>query len=542
MPEIENPGPRAIGSGAGIGTEHQHVLDTSPTTEAQPCPETRVPELRPYQGDVIARIKAEIAAGCRSVLMVMQTGAGKTVTAAAFCADAIEQGRRVLWLTHRRELVTQASRTLYRYGIEAGVILPGFPMRLGEAMQVASIASLHARAIRGSSIDLPDADLIVVDEAHHAPARSWRRLLAEYPNAVVVGLTATPARGDGRGLGGLFEAMVEGPSVAELIDLEYLVRSRIYAPSQPDLSGVRVERGDYVEAQLAERMDKPQLVGDAVAHWFRLNPERRPTLVFATGVAHSIHLRDEFRRAGVAAEHLDGSTPLEERDAILAGLSNGTVELVCNCAVLGEGFDAPDVACLVLARPTKSLPLFRQMLGRGLRSAPGKTDCLILDHSGNVFRHGFPDDEIEWTLDPDRRAENKAQAARATGKAPSLVDCPECKAVRFQGQPCPACGWRPRPKPASIDVVDGDLGRVERNRAVSAAVLDQRRFHGMLLYIAGERGYQRGWAAHKFREKFGSWPSWRNSEPVPADDATRAWVRSRAIAYAKAQSKERGAA
>jgi superfamily II DNA or RNA helicase len=142
------------------------------------------PELRPYQREVIDRINAEIAAGRRRILLVMQTGAGKTMTAAAFCADAIAQGRRVLWLTHRRELVNQASRTLYRNGIDAGIILPGFPMRLGEAMQVASIASLHARAIRGSSIDLPEADLVVVDEAHHAPARSWRRLLAEYPDAI----------------------------------------------------------------------------------------------------------------------------------------------------------------------------------------------------------------------------------------------------------------------------------------------------------------------------------------------------------------------
>lgn len=500
-------------------------------------------ELRPYQAEVNARVKAEIAAGRRCILEVMQTGAGKTLTAAAFCAEAIEQGQRVLWLTHRRELVGQATRTLYRRGVEAGVILPGHAMRLGEAMQVASIASLHARAIRSSSIDLPDADIVVVDEAHHAPARSWRRLLAAYPNAVIIGLTATPSRADGRGLGSLFDAMVEGPSVAELIALGHLVAPRIYAPSQPDLHGVRIRQGDFDEAQLAERMDKPQLVGDVVAHWFRLNPERRRSIVFATGVAHSVHLRDEFRRAGVGAEHLDGKTPLEERDAILAGLSSGAVEVVCNCAVLGEGFDAPDVGCLVLARPTKSLPLYRQMVGRGLRSAPGKTDCLILDHSGNIFRHGFPDDPIEWTLDPDRRAENKAHAARATGKAPSLVDCPECKAVRFQGQPCPACGWRPRPKPAAVDVIDGDLGRVDRDRTVTGSNIDQQRYYRQLLGLAQQRGWKSQAAFYKFVEKFGRKPpwSWQWLAPETPDPDVVAWVRSRQIAYAKAQAKERGA-
>jgi superfamily II DNA or RNA helicase len=525
------------GGAADVDCGLEHRLFGTFAVESQ-----HFPRLRDYQRDVIARVNAEIAAGRRRVLMVMQTGAGKTMTAAALCADLIAQSHRVLWLTHRRELVNQASRTLYRNGIDAGIILPGFPMRLGEAMQIASIASLHARAIRGGSIDLPEADLVVVDEAHHAPARSWRRLLTEYPKAVIIGLTATPCRGDGRGLGGLFDAMVEGPSVAELIALCHLVRSRIYAPSQPDLTGVRVERGDYVEAQLAERMDRPQLVGDAVAHWFRLNPERRPTIAFGTGVAHSLHLRDEYRRAGVAAEHIDGNTPLEERDAIIAGLSSGAVEVITNSAVLGEGFDAPDVACLVLARPTKSLPLYRQMIGRGLRSAPGKTDCLILDHSGNVFRHGFPDDPVEWSLEPDRRAENKAHSARVNGSRPALVDCPECHAVRFQGQPCPACGWRPQPKPAAVKVVDGELGHVSADRTVTAAALDQRRFYAQLLYIARERGYQRGWAGHKFREKFGYWPSWRSVEPLPPDDAVRAWERSRRIAYAKAQAKQRGAA
>jgi superfamily II DNA or RNA helicase len=259
--------------------------------------------------------------------------------------------------------------------------------------------------------------------------------------------------------------------------------------------------------------------------------------VFATGVAHSLHLRDEFRRSGVLAEHIDGSTPVEEREAILRQLAAGTVELVSNAMVLTEGFDCPEIGCLVLARPTKSLGLYFQMVGRALRPAPGKTDALILDHAGAVFAHGFPDDPITWTLDEDRRAENKAHASRGTYQAPALTNCPECSAVRFQGQPCPACGWRPRPKAAAVEVIDGDLGRVERDRTVIAAMVDQRRFYAMLLYIASERGYQRGWAGHKFKEKFGAWPSWRFIDPLPADDFVRSWVRSRAIAYAKAMAK-----
>jgi hypothetical protein len=181
--------------------------------------------------------------------------------------------------------------------------------------------------------------------------------------------------------------------------------------------------------------------------------------------------------------------------------------------------------------------LYRQMVGRVLRPAPGKTDALILDHAGAIFEHGFVEEPVVWTLSADRRAANPMQASRAQGHAPQLVACPECAAIRFEGKPCPACGWMPKPKGAPVEVLDGQLGRVERNRTVAPQVLDQRRFYGQLLYIAMERGYARGWAAHKFKEKFGTWPSWRYAESVPPDEAMRAWVRSRAIAFAKSQAK-----
>jgi superfamily II DNA or RNA helicase len=263
-------------------------------------------------------------------------------------------------------------------------------------------------------------------------------------------------------------------------------------------------------------------------------------VVFATGVAHSLHLRDEFRRAGVLAEHIDGTTPIEERDKILADLAAGTVDVVCNAMVLIEGFDCPDIGCLVLARPTKSLGLHRQMVGRGLRPSSGKTDCLILDHAGNTFRHGFPDDEIKWALETDRRAQNLTQLARGGQGTQSLTNCPECSAVRQQGKPCPACGWRPRSKAAAVEVAQGELGLVGRDRSVVVNISDEerRRFYRMLLFIAMQRGYQSGWAKHKYRERFGSWPQFRNSEPMPSDDATRAWVRHRTIAFARAQERQ----
>jgi DNA repair protein RadD len=502
------------------------------------------PELRPYQDDVIERIRAAITAGHRRILLVAPTGSGKTVIAGAIIAKTVARDRRAMFLTHRRELVQQAARKLNDVGVDPGVILPGYPMRLDQPAQVASIASVHARAMRSSAIELPPADVVVIDEAHHAPAKTYRRLLDAYQSAVHIGLTATPCRGDGRGLGNHFDTLIECPSVAELTAAKYLVPAIIFAPSEPDLSGVKVERGDYNERQLAETMDRPPLVGDIVSHWLRLG-ERRRTVVFATGVAHSLHLRDEFRRAGVLAEHIDGTTPIEEREKILADLAAGTVEVVCNAMVLVEGFDCPDIGCLVLARPTKSLGLHRQMVGRGLRPASGKTDCLILDHASGVFAHGFPDDEITWSLAEHRRAENVTHSARGGYNAPSLTNCPECSAVRFQGKPCPACGWRPRSRPGAVDVADAELGRVTRDRRVVVTDYSddvRRRVYRMLLYVAMQRGYQRGWARHKYRERFGGdWPNWPNADPLPADAETRAWVRSRTIAFARAIER-RGAA
>ena len=504
------------------------------------------PCLRPYQRDMIAQATAAIETGQRRILLVAPTGSGKTVIVAAFISETIQRGSRVLFLAHRRELITQASRKLHEAGCDHGIWLPGYPLRPAEPVQVASIATLHARAIRSGSVELPRADLVIVDEAHHSRARTYQRLIAAYPGAVLLGVTATPVRGDGRGLGNCYDVLIEGPPIAQLVADGYLVPTVVYAPARPDLTGVRVERGDYVERQLAERMDQQQLVGDIVEHWLRI-AQRRPTVVFATGVPHSLHIRDQFRAAGVLAEHIDGSTPIEERDAILAGLARGTVDVVCNCAVLTEGWDRPEVTCLVLARPTKSLGLYLQMVGRVLRPFPGKDDALIFDHAGAVFAHGFVDDPIRWDLAEDRRAENTQHSLRGTYHAPALATCPECAAVRLQGHPCPVCHWRPVAKPIPLDFADGELGRVARDHSVavpSYSAKDQRDFYGQLLWIAGEKGYQSGWAAHKFKEKFGGWPrpAMRHVSAAPPTDAVRAWVKSRQIAFAKAMSKARAIA
>jgi superfamily II DNA or RNA helicase len=523
MPQIGLP-PDGAGGQADLGcsNEERSRRSTAPT-------------LWLYQSEAIEAIYAATA-NYRRICLVAPTGAGKTHIAAAL----IEQGKlgpRAVFVDHRRELTEQTSRKLYDVAVEHGIIQAGFPIRPAAPVQVASIQTLHARAVRTSRIELPPADLLIIDEAHHARARTYQRLIEAYPRAFVLGMTATPCRADGRGLGNIFEHLVECPSIAELTRLGFLVPVTIFAPSRPDLTGIRVERGDYVEAQLAERVNTAKLRGDIVEHWHRLGEGRR-TVIFTVSVAHSVHIRDEFRRSGARAEHIDGSTPLDERKRILAAFAAGSVQIVCNCAVLVEGWDQPEASCLILARPTRSLGLFRQMVGRILRPAPGKRDSIVLDHAGAVFVHGFPDDEIRWTLNHDQRAENVSHSRRNGGGAhtPALTTCSACTAVRLEGRPCSVCGWFPVRRPVPIEIAAGELGRVDRDRSVQRLALDKHAFHAQLAWIARERNYKPGWASYKYREKFGDWPRSNIVEPIPADAATRSWVRSRDIAFARSRA------
>ena len=494
-------------------------------------------ELREYQTQAVEDLRASFRAGNRRLLLQAGTGSGKTIIAAQIIKNAIAKKKYVLFLAHRRELIDQCADKLVRFGVPHGIIMAGRQAHVIQEVQVASIQTLWARAIKKNRMNLPPTDLIVLDECHRSLSKTYRTLIEAYPEATVLGLTATPCRGDGRGLGEIYQDMVMCPSIDELTTQGFLVPIRYYAPASPDLTGVKTRMGDYVEAELAERMDKKPLVGSIVENWGRL-AEGRQTVIFATGVKHSIHIAQEFQAAGVAAAHLDGNTPLDERAQILSDLASGAISVVSNCMVLCEGWDCPPVSCCVLARPTKSIGLYLQMAGRTLRPWENKEDCLLIDHAGCIYEHGFVDEPIPWDLDSRRKIKD---AIAGQKKKTKPITCPECKYV-FQGlAACPKCGWAPTKAGQEYAWVKGELVEVQKSTKAKAAKysMDEKEaWYHQLVQVAAERGYRKGWIAHTYRKKFGVWPSntFVAGMSLPPGPEVLGFVRHLMIKYAKAKT------
>ncbi|WP_337175651.1 DEAD/DEAH box helicase [Paludisphaera sp.] len=393
--------------------------------------------LRPYQLKAVDELEGEYRLGKTAVLLVAPTGSGKTAVGCHFVRQAVDQGKRCLWIAHRSELIRQASQHLARdYRVRHGIIKAG----VGDynpryPVQVASVQTLARRQ------PLDAVGLLVIDEAHHATAETYLRIIESHPDAQVLGLTATPWRLTGRKLGSLFDAIVAVANYPFLIGQGYLVRPRVFLPRDlPDFSTVRCRGGEFDEDQAAEIMERPKLVGDVLDQWRKHACEGgkpRSTIIFACNVAHSRHLVSAFARAGVAAEHLDAQVPEDEREAILDRLTRGKTAVVSNVMLLSEGFDCPPVSCVVVARPTASRTLFVQMVGRALRpcAAPAKADCIILDHAGNSYRHGLLAEITNYELE-------QGDFFDPTGARASCKRCPECGAVSHVGtQVCPECRY-----------------------------------------------------------------------------------------------------
>jgi superfamily II DNA or RNA helicase len=448
-------------------------------------------ELYPFQIDCVSRLRAAFQAGMSKVLFVLPTGGGKTIVFCHIAEQAMRLGRRILILVHRQELIEQTVKALARFGIECGIVAAGYEPR-PSAVQVASVMTAVRR-------ELGAFDLVIVDEAHHAVAGSWRHILDHLPSALVLGVTATPERLDGRGLVDIFDEMVIGPTTAELTNLGYLAPAAVYAPSTaPDLSGIDIVAGDYNQRQLEERMLTKGLVGDAVEQ-YRKRADGLPAIAFCVGIRHSRAVYEEFTSAGYRAAHVDGETPDDERRATMAALADGEIHLITNCMLISEGFDAPAVNALLILRPTQSLALHLQMIGRALRPAPGKERAVVLDHAGNIFNHGLPTQERNWSLTATRRRIVRAGAARSPVKL-----CPACETVLpLTADECWQCGhqfgrW--------IKTVPGELSEFAadpvalRKMSFRSAVLWAGRDPAKLRRVQMARGYKPGWVYYQMRE------------------------------------------
>ena len=455
-------------------------------------------------------LREALRAGKRRPVLQAPTGYGKTVLAGAIIRMAQGKGHPVIFTAPAIDLIDQTVDSFRADGIEdIGVLQADHPLtRPGAAVQVCSVQTLQNRPI-------PRAGLVMIDECHrwYKFYGSWMADPA-WAGVPFIGLSATPWT---KGLGKHFDHLIISATTADLIEKGYLSPFRVFAASHPDLTGVRIIAGDYHEGQLSDAMNQAPLNGNVVDTWKKL-AEGRPTLVFGVDCAHAQGLRDAFRAAGINAGYQDASTPADERKRIKRRFSSGEYPVVCNVGTLTTGVDW-DVRCISLVRPTRSEMLYVQIVGRGLRTAPGKDDCLILDHSDTTLRLGFVTDIIHESLDDGRKkAKSEPKFESRDGYLRKAVQH-DVMAELVEMKP-------------GAGICRVGQGMVE----IGGQPMLMTEFAAALRGFAAERGYRPGWAAHKYKEAVGSWPPFSSEESDPTP-AVRRWIKSRQIAWARGYQK-----
>ncbi len=477
--------------------------------------------LWPHQTEGIAMLRHSLGSGHRRPMLASPTGSGKTLLTAAIVDGALRKGKRVCFIVPAISLINQTVKAFYDEGIsDVGVIQASHPMtNPSRPVQVASVQTLHRR-------ERPKADLFVIDEAHILHKTHKDFLSDEALKSVpMIGLSATPWR---KGLGKFYDDLLIVTTTQRLIDDGLLSRFKVFAPSHPDLSGVRTVAGDYHEGDLGDTMNTSPLVADVVSNWLT-NGEGRPTLCFAVDRAHAKHLQEQFLAAGVPAGYIDCNVSGEDREPILKQFRRGDVKVICNVGTMTTGIDL-DVRCLILARPTKSESLFVQIIGRSLRTALGKDHAIIFDHSDTHARLGFVTD-----IHHDKLDDGSGPGEAKPRPKPMPKECPSCHFLRpAKVSLCPACGFKPT-RQCDVEVEDGELielGAASRENR-HAAKAEQQRWFSMLLGVAETRGYKPGWAAANFRDKFGHWPDGLDKRPCEPSPEVVSWVRHKMIQFAK---------
>lgn len=491
-------------------------------------------ELRDYQEEGIGNLRKAIAEGHKRIMFQLPTGAGKTATAAAIIRSALGKGRRVIFTVPALSLINQTIASFRQDGIHEIGVMQGIHEMTDKTqpVQVCSVQTLTRRVI-------PKADLVIIDEAHTV-FKLYERWFndPEWANTTFIGLSASPWA---KGLGKLYSKLVVGATTQDgilsplqnMIDKGILSPFRVFAPSHPDLSKIKVVAGDYDQEQLGEAMNKAKLIADIVETWLD-KAEYRPTLIYAVNRAHATNISDAFNAAGIPCGYMDGTMDIEERDEIIRRFVNGDLRMIANVGVLTTGVDLPFVSCLVLARPTKSEMLFVQIMGRGLRKAEGKTDCIVLDHSDTTSRLGFCTD-----IHYDELNSGKKRLASGDKKKekPLPKECPKCTYLRpAKIRICPNCGFEPKPL-AGVRYAEGDLvemtGKGKNKSAIAPSASDDETFYRELLGYAKMKGYKQGWAYHNYKAKTKKYPEPTFSKsPLEPTNKTvgiikHLWIKSR---------------
>jgi superfamily II DNA or RNA helicase len=473
-----------------------------------------------------------MARGNRRVLLHAPTGAGKTATSSEIALRATRLGKRVLFLANRRELIHQAEKTLSSFGIECGIIMAGVVPKHDAQVQIASMQT-YIRRMNLEKLMFNrwwhNADLIIVDEAHGSISPSFQKILDEYDDKYILGLTATPCRGDGRGLGEYYDDIVSTIGISDLINQGFLVTPRYFAASAPNLDGIKTVSGDYKKKELGERVNDPKLIGDIYTNWSIICPDR-PTIIFATNVKHSLSILEAFSRNGIEIAHINAKTPKEERDTTLERLKSGHLQVITNVGILCEGFDFPKASCIAIARPTKSLGLYVQMGGRGLRTADGKSDCIILDFARCIENHGLLEWDREWSLDGKKKAWGVSRKNKVEKK--KTLKCSGCNAVFESGSRCPDCGTELHSFGKSPEVLEGELEEVKKGKPT---VTEKRIYLGMLKFWVNDKGHNPKMVIAKYIDRYGVWPhrSIADVSPIQPDQAFINRMKYEQIAYSK---------
>jgi len=450
-------------------------------------------QLRDYQQRVIDDVSYEFQQGKNRICATLPCGAGKTILSGWMARGTSLAGRRTIFMVHRQELIEQTSATFTDMGIRHGVIATGAPHDYEPLVQVASVQTLSRRLDQ-----IPAPDFIICDECHHVVANTYRKIIDHYPDVKVLGVTATPERLGGKGLGDVFQSLVIGPTVKELIDWGNLSAYQYYAPpSKFNAEEVQVKFGEFVKADLISQVDQNAVIGDIIENYKKLANGMR-AICYCVNRSHSEHVAALFNAAGIPAVHIDGETHKSIRSQAIHDFRKNKIKILCNAELLGEGFDVPAMEAVILARPTASLTLYIQQAMRAMRPDPNNPDktAVIIDHVGNVFRHGMPDEDREWSL----AVKKKKTQNRTVG----VKTCPQCFSAHYPSRQCPCCGYV-YPVVAREVMPDEQAGKLLKIEDVERKA--KRREVGMartledLEQIAIKRGYSMRWVSHMAEAK-----------------------------------------